>query len=175
MISVLQKVGRLTEIRMRTPVVLDEVTVMQRDVASLGAKTATKLVVCADLSRASVFPEPLADRLGRFFRSEHQRLDRVAFVVGEGATFFMQIERLLRDSAPSSKDLAREAAAQRTSVAGDPPPPKRVNGASDPTLGKRPITRRVFRSATEAMAWLEDALSTDERARLKQFLADPSS
>ncbi|MBK8254405.1 MAG: hypothetical protein IPK82_17265 [Polyangiaceae bacterium] len=156
MISVSHRVGRLAEIRLTSPVVVDDFTVMQRDMAALGSKSHAKLVVCADLSRASVFPEPLADRIGRFFRSDHQRLDRVAIVVGDAATFYLQVDRLLRyvsATQVSARDFGLHSA------------PKR---GIDPSL-KRLATRRAFKHPSEAISWLEDALSPEERARLRTF------
>lgn len=168
MISVSQRVGRLAEIRMAAPVVLDDLTTMLRDMGAIGSKTSARLVVCADLTAASLFPDALADRLARLFRPDNPRLERVALVVGGGATFFLQVERLLREGGAQSSPGSRpEPLPSRE------PPVRSGTRGSDPLLAKRAPTRRAFRSASEAMSWLDDVLTIDERARIRSFFDEP--
>ena len=84
---------------MTPPVAMDDLIDLQRDLGAVGGKGAGRIVVCGDLTAASVFPEPLADRLARFFRADNQRLERVALVVGDSATYFMQAKD------PDGKDV----------------------------------------------------------------------
>jgi hypothetical protein len=183
MISVSLKAGRLVEIRMTAPVGMEDYAALQRDVGVITGKTSARLVVCADFSAASLFPEALADRLARFFRPDNQRLERVALVVGDGATFYLQVERLLREGGVQSAPGSRPDPASR-----DMPTSSRAprNGEQQPdSWGARPITaalgvtpkrmptRRAFRSAAEAISWLDEILTPEERARLRAFFEPP--
>jgi hypothetical protein len=180
MIKVTHRIGRLVELRMIAPLAMDDFTTLQRDMGAITSKAPARLVVCADLSAAVLFPEPLADRLARYFRADNQRLERVALVVGDGATLFLQVERLLREGggAQSSPGSRLEPSSSRGTRGGD----THVDawGSAAPDSGPRPSspmvkrapTRRAFRSPSEAMSWLDELLTPDERARLRTFL-DP--
>lgn len=164
MIHVLHKIGRLAEIRMAPPATLSDMATLHREMGTIGGKVSGKLVVCADLSAATLFPDEVADGLGRYFRPENPRLERVALVVGDSATFFLQVERMLREGgAPSSPGSRVESSSSGK------------NGArgSDPWMAKRAPTRRAFRSPSEAMGWLDEVLVPDERARLRSFFEQP--
>ena len=82
MITVSQHVGRLAEVRMTAPITGDDVSNMLRDVPALLNRVQGRLVVCADVSGAALFPEELTDRIVKFFRADNSRLARSAIVVG---------------------------------------------------------------------------------------------
>lgn len=185
MITVSQKVGRLAEVRMTAPVTPDDMTAMQRDMSGLLTRAQGRIVICADLSHATVFGDDLADRMTRFLRADNLRIERAAILVGDGATFFLQVERLLREvaapsSSPSRPDSSRDQSMPPRRPT-EPQPSKRP--PTDPTLGKRATSdphlarrsseRRAFRSPAEAMTWLDEVLTSDERARLRMFLEGP--
>lgn len=163
MIHVSHKIGRLAELRMAAPATLSDLATLHREMGTIGAKVSGKLVVCADLSAATLFPDEVADGLGRYFRRENPRLERVALVVGDSATFFLQVERMLREGGSASSPGSRAE------------PSSAKNGArgSDPMLAKRAPTRRAFRTPAEAMGWLDDVLVPDERKRLRSFFEPP--
>lgn len=181
---------------MTPPVAMDDLIDLQRDLGAVGGKSPGRIVVCGDLTAASVFPEPLADRLARFFRADNQRLERVALVVGDSATFFMQVDRLLREGGPQSSPGSRvESSSARDTSRNGVRVPHIATGPSAPTstgmIRTQPAaaaqpapsspgaprtsavptlpTRRAFRSAAEAMTWLDEVLNAEERARLRAF------
>lgn len=177
MISVSQKIGRLAEIRMAAPMGMEDFATLQRDMGAITGKTSARLVVCADLSAVALFPEALADRLARYFRPENQRLERVALVVGDGATLFLQVERLLREGsgAQSSPGSRQEPSSQPSSrgsrhseLPGDPWGVRSLTPHQN-AAAKRMPTRRAFRTAPEAIGWLDELLTPDERNRLRSF------
>ena len=195
MITVTRNVGRLTEIRVTAPVNVDDLSTMQRDVAGILNRAQGRVVICADLSGASLFSDDHAERMAKFFRTANAKLERTAIVVCGAATLFLQVERLLREGdrpaapaappsrgeAPSSRDQASSRTVTRTS--GELPSPKRVGTdpylnqrpKTDPTLGKRTSERKAFRATAEAMTWLDEVLTSEERARLRMFLDGPRS
>ena len=103
MITVTQNVGRLTEIRVTAPINVDDLSMMQRDVTSILTRAQGRVVICADLSGASLFSDEHAERMAKFFRTANAKLERTAIVVCGAATLFLQVERLLRegDRAPA--------------------------------------------------------------------------
>lgn len=178
MINVSHAIGRLAEIRMTPPITGDDLVIMQRDVSGILGRVPGRIVVCADLSGATVFPSDLADRLARFFRTGNSRLERTAILAGS-ATFFLQVERLLREgggSRPEAPSPTREAGSARSTHRSDPLLASRAaekGHGSDPYLTKRTSERRAFRTTAEAAAWLEEVLTLEERARLRLFLDGP--
>lgn len=177
MISVSHNTGRLTEIRMTAPIEPDDITAMQRDISNIKAP---RLVVCAEVSEAKVFSEDLSDRLARFFRSDNARLERVAFVVGGGATLLLQVERMFREGGAQSAPGSRhEPTPSRSGVRGDSITSDDWGSSRDDSRGsqtiriRRPPSRRAFRTAAEAMPWLDEVLNLEERARLRRFLDVP--
>ncbi len=179
MINVSHAIGRLAEIRMTPPITGDDLVIMQRDVSAILGRVQGRIVVCADLSGATVFPSDLADRLARFFRTGNSRLERTAILAGS-ATFFLQVERLLREGGGSRPEApspsARDSGGVRSNHRSDPLLASRAaekGHGSDPYLAKRPSERRAFRTTAEATAWLEEILTPEERARLRHFLDGP--
>lgn len=186
MITVTQNVGRLTEIRMVAPVSAEDLAAMQRDVTAILNRAQSRIVVCADLSGAALFTDDLADRMAKFFRTANSKLERTAIVVCNAATLFLQVERLLREGGPNHQpgarpDSSRDGSPSRPSRNGaeiatakrgsDPHMAKRIG--SDPLLSKRTSERKAFRATPEAMTWLDEVLTSDERARLRMFLEGP--
>lgn len=186
MITVTQNVGRLTEIRMTAPVSAEDLASMQRDMTAILNRAQSRVVICADLSGAALFTDDLADRMAKFFRTANSKLERTAIVVCGAATLFLQVERLLREGNPASQpgarpDSSRDGAPGRNGRNGsdlssskrgtDPQMAKRLG--SDPLLAKRTSERKAFRATPEAMTWLDEVLTSEERARLRMFLDGP--
>lgn len=174
MITVAQKVGRLLEIRMTAPISIEELSLMQRDMIALLNRVQGKQVLCSDLSRIQLFSAEQADWIAKFFRIDGARLERTAFVIGDSATFMMQVERLIREGAgPPSSSGGRDSARDSSR---DPlvPRPSRIPDSA--ANSRRIVTdRRAFRGTAEASAWLDEVLTSEERARLRMFMEQPSS
>jgi hypothetical protein len=184
MITVTQNVGRLTEIRMTAPVSVEDVATMQRDMTGIIGRAQSRVVICADLSSASLFTDDLADRMAKFFRTANTKLERTAIVVCGAATLFLQIERLLREGpAPqpgARPDSSRDVSSGRPSRNGEAPSTKRGSDphmakriGTDPMLHKRTSERKAFPANADAMTWLAEVLTSEERARLRMFLEGP--
>jgi len=199
MVTVTQNVGRLTEIRMTAPVTAEDLAAMQRDMTGILNRAQSRVVICADLSGAALFTDDLAERMAKFFRTANSKLERTAIVVCGAATLFLQVERLLREGNPTSQPAARPDSSRNGGASGTPSAPSRDgasarpsrNGAelapskrgsdphmakrmgSDPLLAKRTSERKAFRATPEAMTWLDEVLTSEERARLRMFLEGP--
>lgn len=102
-------VGRLIEVRLASPLSLDEV---HRFAAELkGAVDAVQghYVGVVDITRAELFPAPVAEALIQLLSRGAGQVDRTAVLVGENATFSLQVERIIRNSASPNRRAFRDA------------------------------------------------------------------
>ncbi len=125
-------VGRLVEVKLASPVTDDEVQQFVRELQTIIGHMPVKYVGVVDLLEAHVFPPAVTEMLIHLLSAASPRVERTAMLIGESATFALQVERVIR-SANSDH-------------------------------------RRVFRNAAELESWLGEALSMQEKVRLRQFL-----
>lgn len=97
------RVGRLVEIRVQPPLSLDELRGFHPQITRLFARVGGQVVGVTDLRNARVFNPDVADRLMTIIRNDGPRVDRSAFLVGESATFSMQIARVIREAGAPSR------------------------------------------------------------------------
>jgi hypothetical protein len=76
-----------------------------------------------------------------------------------------------RDSARTTTRTSGELPTATKRVGSDPYMNKRLG--TDPSLAKRASERKAFRATTDAMTWLDEVLTGEERARLRMFLDGP--
>jgi len=97
MYTLQNRVGRLVELRVESPMDLQDMRHFAADAARAVAKHSAVIVV-TDLLGARVFMQPIADAIMGVIRHDGPKVERNAFLVGESAVFSMQIERIIRGS-----------------------------------------------------------------------------
>ena len=107
MITVANKVGKLVEVRVQSPISAAEIMEMSRQIFEIVKRCSTIRVV-TDLRSATVFPTDLAERIVSFLRQDSPAIERGAFILGDSAVFALQIERILRDSKNDKRRFFRD-------------------------------------------------------------------
>jgi hypothetical protein len=109
MLSVENHVGRLIELRMTSPMTLEDLAGAHEQLSRVMAAHAGLVVGCTDLLGARVFSQPMTERLAALIRQESPRVERNAMFVGESAVFSMQTERIIRDAGFPNRRAFRAA------------------------------------------------------------------
>src|SRR5262245_45667190 len=107
MITVANKVGRLCEVRIQTPITLAEIMEMSRQIFQVVRSCGT---ICSvtDLRNATVLPEEQVEQMVSFLRQDDPNIDRGAFILGDSAIFALQIDRVLRDKKSDKRRFFRD-------------------------------------------------------------------
>jgi hypothetical protein len=98
MYSIENRVGRLVEIRIESPVTEEELQRFHDMLAKACKPIKGQIASCTDLVGANVFLQPVAARWIEIIRQESPIVERNALLVGEGAVFSMQVERIIRQA-----------------------------------------------------------------------------
>jgi hypothetical protein len=101
MYEIHNQAGRLVEVRVASPVVVDELAPFLRRLREVLSAMPGKAVICTDLRGAKVFAPEVADGFVNIMRGDNPRLDRSAFLVSDNALFSLQIERMIREAGSS--------------------------------------------------------------------------
>jgi hypothetical protein len=107
MFTIENHVGRLIELRMTSPMAIEDLAGFHEAVSRVVEGHGNQVVGVTDLLSARVFPQPVTDRLTLIIRQESPRVERNAILVGEGAVFSMQTERIIRDAAMPNRRAFR--------------------------------------------------------------------
>jgi hypothetical protein len=91
-------VGRLIEVKLASPLNIDEVRQFIQEHMALMQKIPGKYVGVVDLLEAYVFPAAVADLLIQLLSGAASHVERTALLIGESATFALQVERAIRSS-----------------------------------------------------------------------------
>ena len=102
--------GRLIEVRVATPLTLQEVGQFRDELAAAIRRIPTSYVGVVDLLRADVFPTEVAQAMIELLSGTAALVERTAFYIGNGAVFAMQIERVLRNSNNPQRKSFRDPA-----------------------------------------------------------------
>ena len=102
--------GRLVEVRVTPPLTLDEIKQFVAEHKATVSRIPDRYVGVVDLHRVSVFPPEVADALIQLLSQMADRVERTAFLIGEGAVFALQIERVIRSAASPHRKSFREPA-----------------------------------------------------------------
>ena len=97
MYRVERHVGRLVEIRIWSPVSLEEAERWGHDHDAVVASVGGPYVCLVDLVDATVFPPDVVKRYVETMRSEHQLL-RTATLLSPSPTLGLQIQRMIREA-----------------------------------------------------------------------------
>jgi len=110
MIITENRVGRLCELRIASPVTSEEQDVLQQDLGRLFAAVKGPAILCTDIRGAVVFPEAVSERFVRMMRADNAKIERSAFLIGPSALFSLQLERFIREAANPARRCFRTAA-----------------------------------------------------------------
>ena len=110
MYSIENTVGSLVEIRIWSPVSVEEAIEWGRDHDRVVNGVREEYACFVDLVDASVFPQRAVDAYTAVMRDE-SRLRRTGVLLGESAVHALQIERMLRETANPVRRAFREVAA----------------------------------------------------------------
>jgi hypothetical protein len=98
MYTIENRVGRLIELRVEAPVTYEELLQFHDLLAKACKPIRGQIVVCTDLVGATVFTQPVTKLWTSIIKQESPLVDRNGLLVGEGAVFSMQIERIIREA-----------------------------------------------------------------------------
>jgi hypothetical protein len=98
MYTIENRVGRLVELRVESPVTYEELLEFHDTQAKVCKPIQGQIAVCTDLVGATVFTQPVTQRWMAIIKQDAPIVDRNAVLLGEGAVFSMQIERIIRQA-----------------------------------------------------------------------------
>ena len=98
MYTIDNRVGRLVELRVESPVTEEELTHFHDTLAKVCKPIQGQIAICTDLAGATVFTQPVTQRWTAIIKQESPIVERNAVLVGEGAVFSMQVERIIRQA-----------------------------------------------------------------------------
>lgn len=106
-------VGRVVEVRLASPLNLDEARQLVAELRAIIKRLARKYVGVVDLLQADVFPVPVAETLIQLLSGVAPQVERTAFLIGDSAVFALQIERVIRNSNHPDRRAFRDAEAMK--------------------------------------------------------------
>jgi hypothetical protein len=98
MYTIENRVGRFVELRVEAPVTEEELLQFHDTLAKVTKPIKGQLAICTDLAGATVFTQPVTQRWIEIIKQESPNVERNAVLVGEGAVFSMQVERIIRNA-----------------------------------------------------------------------------
>ncbi len=98
MYTIENRAGRLIELRVESPVTYEELLQFPDTLAKVLKSLRPPFPVCSDLVGATVFTQPVTKLWTSIIKQENPLVERTAVLVGEGAVFNMQIERIIREA-----------------------------------------------------------------------------
>jgi hypothetical protein len=96
MYTIENRVGRLVELRVEVPVTDEELEQFHETLANVCKPIRGQIAICTDLAGATVFTQSVTQRWTAIIKQESPIVERNAVLVGEGAVFSMQVERIIR-------------------------------------------------------------------------------
>jgi hypothetical protein len=100
--------GRLVEVRVASPLTLEEVQQLVREHQATISRIPDRYVGVVDLLHARTFPAEVAESMVKLLSSVAGRVERTAFLIGESAVFALQIERVLRQAENPNRKAFRD-------------------------------------------------------------------
>jgi len=98
MYTIEHRVGRLIELRVESPVTEEELLQFHDMLAKACKPIQGQIAMCTDLAGATVFTQPVTQRWMSIIKRDAPIVERNAVLVGEGAVFSMQVERIIRNA-----------------------------------------------------------------------------
>lgn len=91
-------VGRLLEVRLASPVTMEDVREFIAEHQAVTKRLARRYVGVVDLLQADVLPVPVVETLIQVMSATAPQVERTAFLVRDSALFALQVERVIRNS-----------------------------------------------------------------------------
>ncbi|WP_394838391.1 hypothetical protein LVJ94_15930 [Pendulispora rubella] len=104
------RVGRLIELTVETPVSVDEANRAFVDTRNLVQGLRTKVVTACDLMGADIFAPEVSDKLTHLMRSDNPHVERSAYLVSDAPTFSLQFMRMIREAGNPARRIFRRRA-----------------------------------------------------------------
>jgi hypothetical protein len=96
MYTIENRVGRLVELRVESPVTYEELLQFHSTLAKVTKSIPGQIAMCTDLVGATVFTQEVTQRWTSIIKQDAPIVQRNAVLAGEGAVFSMQVERIIR-------------------------------------------------------------------------------
>ena len=90
--------GRLIEVKLASPLVIEEVEQFTQKYVEVMRKIPVRYVGVVNLLEAYVFPKAVAEGLMKLLSGAAAHVERSALLIGESAVFGLQVERLIREA-----------------------------------------------------------------------------
>jgi hypothetical protein len=90
--------GRLIEVKLASPLVIEEVEQFTQKYIAVVRKIPVKYIGVVNLLEAYVFPKTVAEGLMKLLSGAAAHVERSAMLIGESAVFGLQVERLIREA-----------------------------------------------------------------------------
>ena len=106
-----QRVGRLVEIQVASPILLPELAGFGERIGEIAARLGRqgqRLIACTDLTAANILPPDVAEWFIRLMQRDNPVLERGAFLIGTSAVFALQLERMFKQSSSLTRRTFRE-------------------------------------------------------------------
>ncbi len=103
MYTIENRLGRLVEIRVESPVTYEELLEFHDTLAKVCKPIQGLVAACTDFVGATVFTQPVTQRWMAIIKQDAPIVERNAVLIGEGAVFSMQIERIIRQAGQSNR------------------------------------------------------------------------
>jgi hypothetical protein len=112
-------IGRLVTLRLASPIDEAECERAVAEIARTLMGVSGKARICSDLTGARTFPPEVAERFVRLMKADNVKIERSGFLVSDaaGATFGLQMERMIREAANPSRRTFREVGALKAWIA----------------------------------------------------------
>jgi hypothetical protein len=98
MYKVENHVGRLVEVKLASPLAVEDIQKFVQDMMAVMQKIPGKYVGAVDMLEAHVFPAAIADKLSQLLSGASTHVERSALLIGDSAVFGLQVERVIRDA-----------------------------------------------------------------------------
>lgn len=108
MYSVNNVAGRLVEVKLASPLSMEEVQQFTQKHVAIMRKIRVKYVGVVNLLEANVFPMAVADGLSSLLAGAAGHVERTALLIGESAVFGLQVERVIREANDPNRRTFRD-------------------------------------------------------------------
>ena len=98
MYSVENPAGRLIEVKLASPLTLEEVQQFTQKHLEIMRRIPVKYIGVVNLLNAHVFVPAVAEGLSKLLAGAASHVERSGFLIGESAIFSLQVERVIRES-----------------------------------------------------------------------------
>jgi hypothetical protein len=99
--------GRLVEVKLASPLEPEEVQQFVRELMAIIGRIPSKYVGVVDLLDAHVFTPAVTDSLIQLLSTSSPRVERTALLIGDSATFALQVERVIRSANNENRRVFR--------------------------------------------------------------------